>query len=191
MRNLPKTASNPVQPVQRHKEPPMKNCHKSFKDAALERQQHPLLSGLYKLREVCWDLGIIHRELDNINDFKRGRISEWGLECCTKDDIYVWLRGLPEYIAQLLGGKVLPALEALVADGASPAEIEALRPWLRDQAAKLVDDLEEARLDIRRAVGREYDRMRHGDPLLQPLVERAIRLTEEALSLAPSLRSCD
>lgn len=169
----------------------MKNCHNSFKDAALERQQHPLPSGRYKLEEASRQLRRTYAELERISNVKRGRSAGWDLECCTKGDMHVWLKGLPEHVAAILARKVLPAHEALVADGASRADIARMRPWLRDQAAKLVDDLEDARLDIRRSIGREYDRMRHGDPLLQPLVERAIRLTEEALALAPSLSSCD
>jgi len=165
-------------------------CQQIFIQAANERRQTPLCAGRYKLEEVLWSLIQIRDEIRRIAVFKRRRGKRWVPNLCCQEDMGDWLKSIPERVAYHLGWKLLPAFEALAHNDVDLADIAALRPWLTNEVEKLLEDLECARQDIRRSVGREYARMKQGEPMLEPLLDRAIWLAEEALALTPSTRSC-
>ncbi len=169
----------------------MKTCLDVFNDAVHQRQKTPLCAGRYKLEESRTRMTRSLGELRRIRTFKRGRSDGWDLEQCTREDIHRWLKDLPNHIAWRLGYELLAGLDALVADGANSEAVSALRPRLQREVKRLLGDLELARGDIVNKIEREYGRMRSGTGLLEPLVERAVDLTDEVLTLLPpSVRSC-
>ena len=146
--------------------------------------------GHYKLEEVLLSFEQLHEEVRRIAVFKKRREKVWYPSMCTQFDMGLWLKTVPERTAYQLGWKLLPAFEALVYDKVAARDVDSLRPWLTAAVGRLLQDLEIARQDIRLGIGREYTRMKLGDPMIEPLLQRAIWLTEEALSLTPSLRTC-
>jgi hypothetical protein len=165
-------------------------CEQTFQSALAERRKHPLPSGLYKLEEAYRDLCGIDDEIYRITEVRAKRASRYELQHCTTDDIYVWVRSIPAHIAWVLGYKVLPGLEASTADGADPHNVNQLKSYLRPHVENLLSDLESLRLEMRRSVKPEYDRIDAGESEVQYLVRRAIGLTERALELIPSMSSC-
>ena len=164
-------------------------CEQTFQSALSERRKHPLPSGQYKLEEAYRDLCGVDEEICRIAGLRSKRNPRPALQHCTTDDIHMWLRRMPAHVSWILGYEVLPGLEASTADGADPHEVTHVKSYIRPHVESL-SDLESLRLEMRRSVGPEYERIDEGESQLQYLVGRAIRLTERALELIPSMRSC-
>lgn len=160
-----------------------KNCYDTFSEACLTRLRHPLPYGRYKLVECNERLGQIVQELHRIAALVAGRGDKWSLMHCTSEDKHFWIKSVPNMVAWRLGYEVLPGLRALTGDGVPKARIDAAYPSIEVEVKNLVARLDSARQMIAKDIGYEYCRMQHADPLLKPLVENAVSLTEGALSV--------
>ena len=107
------------------------------------------------------------------------------LRHCTAEDKRLWRKDLPDHVAHQLGYEVLPGLLALGADGADPVNIRRTFPWVEKECLDLINSLEWVRRTIKRNISVEYRHMRQGGSMLEPLVERAIDITDRALRLLP------
>lgn len=166
---------------------PKSTCHKAFNKGAEHRAQFPLPHGSYKLIETRDRLKSCKAEIDRIRDYVSGRADKWSLFHCTYYDKHIWLKDLPEWISFDLGRDLLPGLRACEGDidGANPIAIQGIYPALESNLHKLIDDFESARQQIKKSVEAEYSEMRGGGSLLEPLVDDAIALFDEALSVLP------
>jgi hypothetical protein len=160
-----------------------KNCYDTFSEACLTNLRHPLPYGRYKLVECKVRLRQIVQELNRIEALVAGRGDKWSLEHCTSEDKHFWLKSVPNLVAWCLGYEVLPGLRALTGDGVPKAGIDAAYPSIEVEVKNLVSRLDSARQMIAKDIGYEYCRMRHAYPLLRPIVEDAVSLTEDALSV--------
>ena len=96
------------------------HCKQAFDKGVLVRRGTPLRSGEYKLNESYQNFVGWRDEITRISAYKRGKASWYSLRHCTPDDCSEWLKDLPEAIAFQLACDVLPAINALVADGVDP-----------------------------------------------------------------------
>ena len=169
------------------------NCHEAFQYGQDLRSQHSLPSGQYKLGECRERLQLCLDELSRIRHYLICGGNPHALQRCTTEDKHIWLKDLPAHIAHRLGYEILPGILALVADGASPSKIATAYPKFEADCHTLLVSLESVRLAIQKSIGVEYDRMRRGESLLEPLVDRALRIADGALKLHPKprlTRSC-
>jgi len=162
-----------------------KTCQEAFNWGKTSRNNHPLPFGKYKLCDLHGWLSAYRNEVVYIREMVSGRAPPYGLMRCTAEDKHVWLKGLPTCVAYWLGYNLLPALDALVHDGANPALIQRTVATIRPRVLSLLSDLEAARLRIKRNIKTEYEHMKDDDPILEPLLEEALRLTEMAMAAAP------
>ncbi len=164
---------------------PRPTCHEVFQDARSLRAQRPLQEGRYKLEECRYRLQSSCEEVGRIRRLLTRRGSPYCLLHCTAGDKHLWLKDLPGRVAYRLGYEVLPGLLALGGDRVSQTDIRRAFPSIESECLDLLDSLESVRLDIRRDIKLEYRHMRRGGSMLEPLVGRAIDITDHALNLLP------
>jgi len=160
---------------------PSLNCHQSFDEGVAMRAAYPLCQGEYKLREFRYRTDQILSELAYIREYKSGRVDRWGLQFCTPLCIYLWLRDVPENLSYMIAFNLLPSIKALRFNGIEEARITPVLSLAQRQAKDVVASLEDVRQTLRRRIGVEYNRMRSGDPTLEPLVKMAVCIADDAL----------
>ncbi len=166
---------------------PKSTCHEAFNKGAEHRAQFPLPHGSYKLIETRDRLKSCKAEVDRIRNYVSGKADKWSLFHCTYYDKHIWLKNLPEWVSFDLGRDLLPGLSACGTDidGADLITIQSIHPALKSSSHKLIDDLEMSRLRISTSIETEYSAMKSGGSLIEPLVDDAIALFDEALSVLP------
>jgi hypothetical protein len=155
------------------------NCYESFNDGKAERVTYPLRQGRYKLEEQERNLLGIKETIRMVRDFVRGRSSCTLLGSCVADDKHLWLKRVPLNVAHLLGYNLLPGLIALKKEGAQFVDRD--YPIIERDCLQLLDRLEQVRVAIKNDISIEYDHMKRGDSMLDPLIDEAIRLVRRAL----------
>ena len=161
---------------------PFGPCSLAFKEGLIKREQHPLPSGLYKLRDAhremnkCLDEFVLLAKLLRAKQPLRGN--------CTYGDQAPWIKKRPVDISFELGWKVLPAIQALVGDGVSTAEINKLLPGFIRRIANLINQCERALPLIKGPISYEYARWRNHDSAITPLLESVISIIESATDIA-------
>ena len=159
------------------------NCYESFRAGQSSRANCPLNLGEYKLEECLCELSRCYKDISAIRNLVSGKVHQQQLTCCTTDDKSVWLKKLPLDVAYWLGYKLLPGLKALVNDGADKADVDSASVYIEKDCLALLDRMEEVRLAIKKNIALEYQHMKLGGSLLEPLVEDAIFITERALGV--------
>lgn len=160
-----------------------RNCYETFMEGQIARTHNPLPGGLYKLEECAARLESCLSEVSRIRDVINKKSDKWGLQRCTSEDKYLWLKGLPNHLAHILSTEVLPGLKALQLDGvATPIIQEALRTT-SIQSDCLVQRLETVRRALNSSIENEYQAMRNGGSLIEPLIMDVIQLVQNSLSL--------
>jgi hypothetical protein len=159
------------------------DCYDSFQRGQLERQNHPLPYGKYKLVELLRNLRACQKEVITIGDVVSGRAAANALRCCTIDDKAWWLKSLPLNVAYWLGRDLLPGFEALVGDGLSAQRISSAYPAIRQSTMECVNRLELLRSDVLPIVKNEYAAARRGMSIVAPVLGEAAYIAEQALSV--------
>jgi hypothetical protein len=159
------------------------NCFDSFKDGQDARVLYPLKSGRYKLRERRNEFVLYLDELSRIRSFVQGKCRASQFQRCTDDDKHIWLREMPAYITYRLAYDLLPALLASNKDGVEQQLIYALYPDLERHCLDLVAQAERVRKAIYRSIEVEYQEMKFGGSLIEPLFDDAIYLFDCPLAL--------
>jgi hypothetical protein len=159
------------------------NCYESFRAGQASRANCPLRLGEYKLAECLYELSRWYKDISAIRNLVSGKFHQQQLTCCTTDDKSVWLKKLPLDVAYWLGYKLLPGLKALVNDGADRAYVDSVSVYIEKDCLELLDRMEEVRLAIKKNIALEYEHMKLGGSLLEPLVDDAIFITERALGV--------
>ena len=159
------------------------NCYEAFHEGRALRLQYPLRLGQYKLEECQSRLQSCRDEVGRIRAVVRNEACRWSLMHCTADDKHIWLKDLPRHVAYRLGYEVLPGLAALGEDGADQRDVDITFPHIEQAAHALVGRLESVRVTISKRIGVEYWHMKQGGSLLEPLVDKAIFITQRSLSV--------
>ena len=157
------------------------NCYESFNDGKAERVTYPLRQGRYKLEEQERNLLATKETVRMVRDFVRGRSSCTLLGSCVADDKHLWLKRVPLHVAHLLGYNLLPGLIALKNEGALLVDRD--YPAIERDCLQLLDRLEQVRTAIKSDISIEYDHMKLGGSLLDPLIDEAIHLVHKALAV--------
>lgn len=157
------------------------NCLRSFGEGKAQRVTRPLHHGRYKLEECLIDLLKCHEELGAIRGFIRGKAGRTALTQCTAEDKHIWLKTLPLDVSFWLGYNLLAGLLALKKEGAQ--SVDSHYSAIEHSCFVLVDRLQAARNAIHKNVSLEYQQMKRGGSLLEPLIEEAIEITRRALAV--------
>jgi len=155
-------------------------CQKAFDEGALLRRATPLRAGKYKLDESYQYFVGWREEITRISEFKHRKASRHSLRHCTPDDCSKWLKDLPVAIAFQLAYDVLPAINALIADGVSSTQLDSMQLQAAPLIRQLVSDCDRATVIVVRRIANEYEHMKVGGSYLSPLVSDAIRIIEGA-----------
>ncbi len=156
-------------------------CLRAFKKGAAERQKYPLEVGAYKLDEAAHVGDVVFENLCELTECQRQRRKMYCMNAA--DQVPLWLKNQPEWLAYTLSWKVLPAIKCLRADGVPDSVINKHYPWFERRARGLTDELEAARLELKRGIKPEYDRLRHGDSLLLPVLRSYMSIIDDAHDL--------
>jgi len=168
---------------------PQMTCQDTFAEAQLRRRSFPLEAGAYKLREARHRLSRMMKTIEAIGDFLRqpGSVRSCSAlgPCCTTDDKAIWLKGVPDQVAEKLGYDILPAIAALAAEeGIAETDVAAELATARARADQLVDQCEAQRVRLKRGVKAEYPEIKSGQSELYVLLVDADHLAIRALELA-------
>jgi hypothetical protein len=163
---------------------PFGSCSLSLKAGLAQRAEHPLPSGLYKLRDAhremskCLDEFVLLARLLRAKQQLRGN--------CTYGDQVPWIKRRPVDISFELGWKVLPAIQALISDGISAKDISKYLPGFIQRVADLVNQCEKTLPQIKGPIRHEYERWRNHSSLITPLFESALGIIESGVHIAES-----
>ena len=169
-------------------------CLTAFNGAQKQRLEHPMPSGVFKLREVQDALLKYQRCIFNIDRYNRGvigaRHGEIDLGGCMGYERGHWLKRLPINISRLLGWKWLPAVAALEGDGVSGSFTAQLLQRHRSVVQSAVNESELIRGQLS-PIAQEYYRLANDSSELSALVESLLNevdllLDEVDLHLQPN-----
>lgn len=156
-------------------------CQSAFEAGRLQRSRHPLQAGDYKLRDAEDGL---RRGLETVTRAMADRTVGGGrprcFGCCTSDELGVWLKRQPGYIAEVLGRDVLPGVAALGGDGLAAADVATELQAATLSARVLMVELMAAHDLLQQGSGPERARMTQGQSTLQPLFEHALSIVRDA-----------
>ena len=152
-------------------------CKQRLYDGVKSRHSSPLFQGCYKLREVIDDFSDIPAELDRIKEGRMRKAPSDTLRHCTAQDSHVWIRSMPLHVAHSLGRNLLPGLLASVNEGASPDIVCKAHTDLLQRCEALTGHLD---LVLNEAGGDVLTACH----LLEPLIQEAIYLAQQALAVA-------
>jgi hypothetical protein len=97
------------------------------------------------------------------------------------DDAATWLKSVPALIARELTYNVLPAIEALAADGVPETTVRECVNRAEAEAKTILSQCVAAEADLKQGIKAEYTRMKAGNSTLLPLVDALEDLIEDAL----------
>ncbi len=157
------------------------SCYLAFGEGKAQRVSYPLREGRYKLEELEGSFISLQRTLYMVRDFVSGDSRSTYFGGCVASDKHSWLKRLPLEIANSLSYNLLPGLLALKNEGALCVDRD--YPAIEQDCLKLVDRCEQVRNAIRKDIKVEYQLMKKGGCLLEPLIEEAIDLTRRALAV--------
>jgi hypothetical protein len=166
---------------------PQTTCHDAFAEAQLKRRPYPLEAGAYKLREARHRLLRMMNTVDAIGEYLckpgSGRSGSSLGPCCTTDDKAVWLKCVPDQVAEMLGYDILPAIAALTADGASPTDVAAELASAQARTDELLKDCEAHRVHLNERIKVEYAAIKSGQSKLYTLLIDADHISQYGLKL--------
>lgn len=158
-----------------------KNCYQSFGQGWSARINYPLQSGRYKLEELTWAFCSYRDTLGLVRNYVTGKSRDTFLGGCVSSDKHVWLKRLPLDIANCLGYNLLPGLLALKLEGAKCVDSE--YPAIERECLELLEHLECTRIAVDKNIKLEYQHMKRGGSLLEPLIKEALVLVQKALAV--------
>ena len=164
---------------------PQMTCHNTFAEAQLRRRSYPLEAGADKLREARHRLSRMMETIDAIGDFLRNPVSVMSESalgpCCTTFDKAIWLKSVPDQLAEKLGYDILPAIAALTADGVPKTVLAAELKLAQATANQLLKDCEVQRVRLKGGIKDEYAAIKSGQSELYDLLIDADRIAQHAL----------
>lgn len=167
---------------------PQMTCHDTFAEAQLRRRSYPLEAAVYKLREARHRLSRMMKTIDAIGDLLRqpGSVRSGSAlgPCCTTDDKAIWLKGVPDQVAEMLGYDILPAIATLTGDGVPKTDLAVERNIAQATAIQLLKDCEAQRVRLKVGINTEYAAIKSGQSELYDLLVDADHIAQRALEQA-------
>ena len=174
----------------------MATSKQTYQSAQQRRANHPLRNGEYKLKETLQILRSHTEEVRRIADLKnKPNNPEYRhrLHHCAVIDCGIWLKRLPNTISDLMGYNVLPAIDALVADGISYADVKRIKALVFGRINNLIQGCDSAQRLLKQGISVEYDNFKRGDSILAGLADEAESIVSDVLreyrSALPSMGS--
>lgn len=174
----------------------MATSTKTFQTAQRNRQNYPLRTGEYKLVETQRLLKSYPEEVQRIADMKNNPNNpeyRHRLHRCAPVDCGIWLKGLPNAIADLMGYNVVPAIDALVGDGASYSDVQRIKGMFSGRINDLIQGCDSAQHVLKQGISVEYGNFKRGDSILAGLTGEAESIVNDVLreytSALPSMGS--
>ena len=158
-------------------------CHHVYEHAQKRRTKYPLKSGDYKLQEANRSLKRVVATLERrgraLDPFVMGKTPKLQ-PLCMDHEFRSWARNVPTLIADELGYKGVPSIEALTGDGFSPDAVKNILANIQPSLTKLIDDCDA----LRRSLPRGYV-TNHAVDAMRDLAQRTQDLIETLLALKP------
>jgi len=161
----------------------MKTCNQEYQDATKQRLNHPLQNGEYKLNEALKRLNGKEEEIRILANCQKHKQPLRGLR--TYGDHAPWRKNMPLDIANLLGYFILPSIKALKADGVPEHKLHQHLPWFESEIKRLLQKCEQSHQIMKAGVKHEYDRWKHDDSVLLPIIDDTKILIEIAKRMIP------
>ena len=158
-------------------------CTEIFNQRKSERTHHPMPFGRYKLKEA---LDRLKRDYENIDDMMGSHNDTFkpkNYTCCTDEDKAIWLKKVPNGIAERFGWEVIPSIDALIGDGITTSEINKIKSIYVPRIENLVNDCEKTRRKISKNIDIEYNNWKKERSDIQPLLNESISIVEEILTI--------
>ena len=153
-----------------------KSCFHEFSVAMALRLTSPLPSGLYKLRNFHDNIREIKDEVRVIAAYENGKVPASALSYCLPHEVANWLKNVPLIAAWGWGYDLLPAFAALRSDGVNVNLLNSESPRLRTRVNELLCNLEATHMKLNSGVKIEYQAMRRGSSLLEPLLDDTLSI---------------
>jgi hypothetical protein len=167
--------------------PPLTNCYKAYSAARAFREEVPLHSGLYKLVEAVRELEHIWHTVNIIASHLQGTLKrrpEQSVGCCTIYEKASFLKRVPQYIADILGRKIVPSIAALHGDGLPEAEVLRCAGCAEQEARQILADCQRVQDQMRAGIREEYEYLRNGRSDLWGLLAQAESLAKYGVWMA-------
>lgn len=162
-------------------------CAKVFAKNLHRRQNYPLRSGLYKLKEAHYFIEALENEIQLLSRLHRMGEPLRGLR--TYGDHAHWIKNIPKFIAEEFGWKVLPAIRALEADGVNELKLQKFLPSIEGRIKKLISECDFVFEEMQGPISNEYSRWKIGCSALDDLFYLAITIIEASINITPYTRS--
>ena len=167
---------------------PQMTCHDTFAEAQLRRRSYPLEAAVYKLREARHRLSRMMKTIEAIGDFLRqpGSVRSCSAlgPCCTTDDKAIWLKGVPDQVAEKLGYDILPAIAALATEErTTETDVAAELASAQARVDELLMDCEAQRVRLKGGIKPEYAAIKSGRSELGDLLIGGDHITQPSLGL--------
>ncbi len=117
----------------------------------------------------------IKDEVRVIVAYENGNVPASALPCCLPHEVAKWLKNVPLIAAWDLGHD-LPAFAALPLDGVDENLVRRESPRLRTRVNELLCNLEATHMKLNSGVKIEYQAMRRGSSLLEPLLDDTLSI---------------
>ena len=137
------------------------DCWKAYNKGIKDSGQHPMSSGVYKIRERHEQATMAHETVEKIIVSLHRRTYPWTYGMCTPESKAQWLRRILPILAFELGFDILPAFDALVGDGMDKGLIEMSRTQVKQRCDAAVSELDSAVTILKGPIRHEYWRMQH------------------------------
>lgn len=155
----------------------------AFNSKRSERIAYPLKGGIYKLEEATSNLKEWLAEIERV---RVNRVSKGAVHALhsTYKDSHIWLKQTPEYIAELFGYDVAPAITALIHDGVPIAVTRHIKTTHRQKIRSLIQqcDMFYDSTDLNASAKEMHTEMIYQE--LSHLVSKAVDITEGALTIS-------
>ncbi|MFN5759581.1 MAG: hypothetical protein ACK440_08300 [Sphingomonadaceae bacterium] len=102
---------------------------------------------------------------------------------CTTGDKAKWLKDLPNNLARELGYNLIPAIEALSAEGVPESAINAFLEAIEPSVEDLLADCDAVQAATSRSINGEYQKMKTGCSEMLGICQAALAIAEKAVAL--------
>jgi hypothetical protein len=102
---------------------------------------------------------------------------------CTTEDKAIWLKHLPGNLAGLLGGNLIPAVQALNVEGVPDAVINSFVQSIKGKVLQLLKECDAMQADTNPSIRGEYTRMKAGHSEMLRICHDALVIADQAVAL--------
>jgi hypothetical protein len=162
------------------------DCWKAYYRGIKDSGQHPMASGVYKIRERHEQAMMAHETVEKIIVSLQRRKCPWTYGMCTPESKAQWLRHILPILGYELGRDVIPAFDALTGDGMEKSLIEMSRTQVKRRCDAAASDLDSAMTILKGPIRHEYWRMKHhGVSAVEFGIVAFLKALEDIVAMTP------